>query len=98
MRPTGWKVSPLLQKSDVLLTNHRGILGDYEVIDIHFTRGSIFTRWNKHGKVTRDWPTIKKLCGFVCMLDYPDPNKVSNVVRYETERGAVYRLYVKSEE
>jgi hypothetical protein len=93
---TAWKVRPLIGKAD-LVNDHKGRLGDFEVIDIHFAGTSIFTRWNKHGKVTGDWPTIERLCGFVCMLDYPDPTKVSNVVRYETTRGAVYRLYVKAE-
>ena len=96
-RRYGWKVRPLLDGKADLVNDHKGRLGDFEVIDIHFCRGSLFTRWNKHGKVTRDWPSIKKLCDFVCMLDYPDPSKVSNVVRYDTKRGAVYRLYVKRE-
>ena len=94
MNRPDWRVRPILKKCH-LVNDHRGRLGDFNVIDIHFSKMSVFTRWNKNGKVTNDWPTVEKLCDFVCRLDYPDPKKVSNVVRYDTNRGAVYRLYVK---
>ena len=92
MKPIDWKVRNLLQKSDTLCANHRGQLGDFEVIDIMFARASIFTRWNGWGL----WPSVEQLCDFVCMVDYPDPEKVVAVVRYQRERGAVYRLYVEA--
>lgn len=92
MRYTGWKIRHQLEKSDALLVDHKGQLGDYEVIDIHFARASIFYRWNGWGL----WPSIDHLCGFSCQVDYPVPSKVRGYVRYKLERSVVYRLYVEA--
>lgn len=91
-RHTGWKVHEQLAKSDILIVDHKGRLGDYDVIDIHFARCSIFYRMNGFGL----WPSIEHLCGFTCMVDYPVPSQVVGYVRYKLERSVVFRLYVEA--
>lgn len=90
MRHNRLKVRDQLEKNDVLLVDHRGSLGDYEVIDIHFARPSMFFSLNGWGL----WPSIEHLCGFSCQVAYPVPAQVRHYVRYKLERSVVFRLYV----
>lgn len=84
---------PKIDKRAHLSTSYPGTIAGYTVVDIMFSRLSIFSKLNGWGI----WPSRETLAGMVMRKGWPLPKQIAHWRRYMVKGAAVYRLYVIEE-
>lgn len=68
---------------------HLGEQDGYELVDVHFSRTSVFSKDRS--------PTIPTLCDFVMRAGYPKASEVKRVKQLDSPDGRSFRLYIQRE-
>lgn len=82
---------PVIDSRSALSNEYPGSIAGYTVVDVLFSRLSIFSKLNGWGI----WPSKERLASYVMRKNYPMPEQIVHWRRYLVNGAAVYRLYIK---